>query len=455
MTDLRMPKLSESMEEGTILRWLKRDGENVAAEEELLEIETDKATVTYAAEAAGKLQIVVPEGSTVEVGEIIARVGAAQQNSAPAEPSAPAKPTVAAEDPEEEKTPASTALADDDESPATTAAADVPTPPPTGAEVEAGAPGPDANGARRTVTDEDAPPVATPLARRVARAHGIELGALQGSGPRGRITRGDVLVAAGITEPAEAVEQAPARTVEPAVGVGDGTAERPHGFEICEPNRIQRLIARRMAEAKATVPDFEVELDVTMDRAIAMREELKELESRGATPSLNDFVVKACAIALRRHSRVNASYSDGNFKLHRQVNIGVAVASEDALIVPVIRDADAKSLGTIAGETRRLAARVRAGEVTPPELSGGTFTVSNLGMFGMTAIRPVINLPQAAILGVGAIREMLARVEGEIVDRRMMTLTLTADHRILYGADAARFLAEVKALLESPLNLVL
>jgi pyruvate dehydrogenase E2 component (dihydrolipoamide acetyltransferase) len=210
-----------------------------------------------------------------------------------------------------------------------------------------------------------------------------------------------------------------------------------------------------MAEAKATVPDFEVELDVVMDQAIAMRAELKKLQDDESVPSLNDFVVKACAMALRRHPRVNASYADGQFKLHRRVNIGVAVASEEALVVPVVRDADTKSLGAIAGETRWLAARVRAGQVTPPELSGGTFTVSNLGMFGMTAIRPVINLPQAAILGVGAIREILARVDGEVVDRRTMTLTLTADHRILYGADAARFLDEVKTLLESPLKLAL
>ena len=146
---------------------------------------------------------------------------------------------------------------------------------------------------------------------------------------------------------------------------------------------------------------------------------------------------------------------DGRFKLHRRVNIGIAVATDDALVVPTLADADTKSLGTIANEARRLAARVRSGEITPPELSGGTFTVSNLGMFGMTAIRPVINPPQAAILGVGAIRETLARSGQEIVDRRLMTLTLSGDHRILYGADGARFLADVKALLESPLKLVL
>ena len=406
MTDLTMPRLAEAMEEGTILRWLKQDGESVAAEEDLVEIETDKATVTHAAQAAGTLRIVVAEGNTVAVGEVIARVGPASEIGEAAKPPATVSEAV----------------------------------------------GSDTNGAAQF---GDAPATATPLARRVARAHGVELEALKGSGPRGRITRNDVLVAAGIGRPAQPVRDGAERTAELPAEMGDGSAKRTAEFEIREPTRIQRLIARRMAETKATVPDFEVELDVVMDRSIAMRAELRELADDVPVPSLNDFVVKACAVALRRHPRVNASYADGNFKLHGRVNIGVAVASQDALIVPVIRDADAKSLGAIAGETRRLAGRVRAGEITPPELAGGTFTVSNLGMFGMTAIRPVINLPQAAILGVGAIREVLARDEGGIVDRQTMTLTLTADHRILYGADAARFLAEVKTLLESPLKLVL
>jgi pyruvate dehydrogenase E2 component (dihydrolipoamide acetyltransferase) len=239
---------------------------------------------------------------------------------------------------------------------------------------------------------------------------------------------------------------------KPAVPASDGDA-----FDVQEPTRIQQLIARRMSESRATIPDFEVETEAIMDEVLRMRAALKDAidQDEEAVPSLNDFVVKACAIALRRHPRVNGSYADGRFRLHRRINIGIAVATDDALVVPTLFDADEKSLGTIAREARRLAARVRSGEITPPELSGGTFTVSNLGMFGMTAIRPVINPPQAAILGVGAIRETLARKDGEIVDRRLMTLTLSGDHRILYGADGARFLAEVKALLESPLKLVL
>jgi pyruvate dehydrogenase E2 component (dihydrolipoyllysine-residue acetyltransferase) len=401
MTDVTMPQLADSMEEGTILRWLKHDGETVQAGEDLVEIETDKATVTCPAEFGGVVEIVVAEGGSASVGEVIARVGEGAR---------------AAED-----------------GVAMPPAADVPTPPPpsNGAEPEAEA---------AAVTGSSLP--ATPLAKRVARTHGVELERLSGSGPRGRITRADVLGAAGVSE-------SPAAPVTaPAIEEGDD-------FDTQEPTRIQKLIARRMSESRATIPEFEVETEAIMDEALRIRASLKEAIDEGPVPSLNDFVVKACAIALRRHPRVNGSYSDGRFRLNRRVNIGIAVATDDALTVPILFEADEKSLGTIAREARRLATRVRSGEITPPELSGGTFTVSNLGMFGMTAIRPVINPPQAAILGVGAIRETLARQGGQIVDRRLMTLTLSGDHRILYGADGARFLAEVKALLEAPLKLML
>jgi pyruvate dehydrogenase E2 component (dihydrolipoamide acetyltransferase) len=414
MIEVTMPKLSDSMEDGTILRWLKRDGESVEAGEDLVEIETDKATVTHAAEAAGVVEIVAAEGTNAPVGAVIARVGTT--------PAADAEePTTQAPEPAR-------------------AEADIPTPPPA---ANGGSPA----GEDAAVTGGAVP--ATPLARRVARSHGIELDRISGSGPRGRITRADVLGTVGVTETPAA--PAPAPALAPAAGtMGDGS-------DVQEPTRIQQLIARRMSESRATIPDFEVETEVVMDQALQMRAALKDTTDDDETPvpSLNDFVVKACAIALRRHPRVNGSYADGGFTLHRRINIGIAVATEDALVVPTVFEADAKSLGTIAQETRALAARVRSGAITPHELSGGTFTVSNLGMFGMTVIRPVINPPQAAILGVGAIRETLARHDGEIVDRRLMTLTLSADHRILYGADAARFLANVKALLESPMRLVL
>jgi pyruvate dehydrogenase E2 component (dihydrolipoamide acetyltransferase) len=436
MIEMTMPKLSDSMEEGTILKWLKQDGDQVARDEDLVEIETDKATMTYASDADGALQIVAQEGTTHVVGAVIARFDAAAPGTR--------KPQ------------------------ASQHAADVPTPPgdaPSGAvsghnggasNERAGAVGSEATGMAAT---------ATPLARRAARAHGVELGHVRGTGPRGRITRADVLAAARLAVPAsdaDAPAFAPARVrsrgvPEPgaaAKGEPSGAGAEGH-FEVREPTRLQQTIARRMAEAKATIPEFEVQTEALMDDAIAMRARLSELAGSDPDPTLNDLVVKACAVALRRHPRVNASYADGKFKLHRRINVGFAVAAQDALVVPTLYDAESKSLGAIAGETRRLSERARSGAITPAELSGGTFTVSNLGMFGMTVIRPVINPPQAAILGVGAIRDVLARVDGDIINRAMMTLTLTADHRILYGADAARFLAEVRDLLESPLKLAL
>jgi pyruvate dehydrogenase E2 component (dihydrolipoamide acetyltransferase) len=199
-----------------------------------------------------------------------------------------------------------------------------------------------------------------------------------------------------------------------------------------------------------------VQTEAVMDDAVALRRQLRAAAGDGdPAPSLNDLVIKAAALALREHPLANASYEDDGFTLHDQINVGMAVAGPDALVVPTVFGAAGKSLGQIARETRALAERVREGVISPAELESGTFTVSNLGMFGMTAITPVINPPQSAILGVGALRETLARVDGEIVDRALMTLTLSCDHRILYGADAARFLATIRDLLQAPIRLAL
>jgi pyruvate dehydrogenase E2 component (dihydrolipoamide acetyltransferase) len=214
------------------------------------------------------------------------------------------------------------------------------------------------------------------------------------------------------------------------------------------------VIARRMAESKATVPDFAISTDVDMEGARALRAQLKDAAAEGqSVPSFNDMVVKASALALREFPRANGSYKDGHFELHTRVNVGVAVAGSDALVVPTVFDADTKSLGEIARTTRELAGRVREGTVRPPELGGGTFTVSNLGMYGVTSFTAVVNPPQAAILAVGAMEPRAVVRDGEIVARHTMTITLACDHRILYGADAAQFLARVRALLEQPLSL--
>jgi pyruvate dehydrogenase E2 component (dihydrolipoamide acetyltransferase) len=429
-----MPRLSDSMEEGTILKWLKSDGDVVAAGEDLVEIETDKATMTYASDHDGTLQIVAAEGSSHAVGEIIARVGAAAESTPEPEP-VPTPERDGHQHNGREPQPAGRG------------------PQPAGREPQPAAREPEPAGrepvAEAQVMTVAATSRATPLARRVASEHRVDLEGLTGTGPRGRITRADVLASAGVKAP-PTLSKAPAQTpVTPEVVSSDSDSQ------IQIPSRVQQVIAQRMAAAHATIPSFEVQTEAAMDAALALRSGLKDVAGEDPVPSINDLLIKACALALRRHPRVNASYTEGRFELHPRVNVGFAVAAEEALIVPTVHDADTKSLGAIARETRELAERVRSGKITPTELSGATFTVSNLGMYGVTAIRPVINPPQVSILGVGAARQVLVRSEGEIVDRTLATLTLSSDHRILYGADAARFLADVQALIEAPLRLAL
>jgi pyruvate dehydrogenase E2 component (dihydrolipoamide acetyltransferase) len=274
---------------------------------------------------------------------------------------------------------------------------------------------------------------------------GLDLEALAGSGPGGRIVRADVEAALGRGS------EAPVAT--PVVAQDPGTAKG--SVTVQELSRTQQVVARRSAESKATVPHFTLETEIEMDRCVELRGHLRELAGDDPVPSYNDMIVRACALALREFPRANAAYRDGRFELYSRVNVGVAVAAQDALVVPTVFDADGKSLGAIAGETRALAERVRAGAITPPELSGGTFTVSNLGMYGVTNFSAVINPPQAAILAVGAVRERVVPVDGEPCVRSVMAVTLACDHRILYGADAAEFLARIRALLERPLALLL
>ncbi len=229
-----------------------------------------------------------------------------------------------------------------------------------------------------------------------------------------------------------------------------------------ELTRTQQTIARRMAESKATIPDFSLQAEVDMEECVRLRAELKRLapaDSAAAagtpTPTYNDMVVKASALALREHPVANGSYRDGKVELHSRVNVGVAVAAERALVVPTVFDADEKSLGEISRETRALAERVRAGTITPPELGGGTFTVSNLGMYGVRSFSAIINPPQAGILSVGALEQRAVVHDGELAARHTMALTLVCDHRLLYGADAAQFLARIRELLQAPAALTL
>ncbi|MBA2546219.1 MAG: 2-oxo acid dehydrogenase subunit E2 [Solirubrobacterales bacterium] len=223
-----------------------------------------------------------------------------------------------------------------------------------------------------------------------------------------------------------------------------------------ELTKLQQTVARRMSESKAVAPHFYLQAEVDMTSAVAARRRLKASAPEGeSVPTFNDMVVKACAIALREMPRANGAYKDGRIELYSRVNVGVAVAAQDALVVPTVFDADAKGLRRISADTKALAAKVRDGSITPPELSGGTFTVSNLGMYGVSNFHAVINTPQAAILAVGEVKPKPAVVDGEIVPRDLMGVTLACDHRILYGADGAVFLKRVRELLEEPLGLAL
>ena len=440
MTDITMPRLSDSMQEGTILSWLKQSGEPVQIGDELVEIETDKATMTYESPNAGILEILASEGATLVVGEPIARLGVGTPEDAPA-----ATPAAQNEPAPQNEPGTSTVPRAPRNAPGTRTVPRALQPAAPTAGTTANASGGDGAAVR-----------ATPLARRLAADRKIDLAGVSGSGPRGRVTRADVAAAAAITLPppvfaAVAADSREGSTPRVAPPSGDGTTGAEDQSTLRPLTRVQALIARRMAQTKATVPDFQVQTEVTMNLLLGLRTELKAATDR--PPSVNDFIVKAAALALREFPVANGSYKDGSFELHSRINIGVAVAADGALIVPTVTDADSRSIGGIASEVRRLAAAVRQGTVTPSELSGATFTVSNLGMYGMTAITPVINAPQAAILGVGATRTVLARVDGEIVDREMMTLTLSCDHRILYGAEASQFLFRIRELLEQPLLL--
>lgn len=404
-----MPRLSDSMEEGTIVRWLKRDGDEIARGEELVEIETDKATMAYESDTVGTLQITAQEGATLPVGAKIAVIG--DDDSAPTETANEAVAVAQAE----ASAPAAT--------PAPVAESAPPSPasePASGERVKA-----------------------SPIARRIAGEIGLDLHSVSGSGPGGRIVKADV---EGAGTAASASASVSTTSGDEASGRGSITST--------EPTRTQSLIARRMAESRATVPSFTLQISVDMTTATTLRAELKASANDGqAVPTINDMVVKACALALREQPQANGAWRDGHFEHYSRVNVGVAVAGADTLVVPTVFDADTKTLAEISAETGALAERVRSGTITPPQTSGGTFTVSNLGMFGVRSFEAVINAPQAAILAVGAVEQRPAVHDGAIEPRMLMELTLACDHRILYGADGAKLLARIKALLEAPLSL--
>jgi pyruvate dehydrogenase E2 component (dihydrolipoamide acetyltransferase) len=420
--EIVMPHLSDSMEEGTILQWFVAEGDAVAEGEPLVEVETDKASVTYESEHDGTvLTINAQAGDSVAVGAVIAVVGdAGEETGVPARSQAAPGTSAAPSTSATSGTSSGTAAASGTGAASGTVAAP-PAPTGTGGRVKA-----------------------SPLARRIAAELGVDLGTLAGSGPHGRVIRSDVERSA-----AQAGGGAGNGVdTRPAAGGAKGETTRQ------DLSRLQQTIARRMAESRATVPDFELRCEVDMTRAVALREQLRDVCER--PPSYNDFIVKAAALALREFPRVNGSYRDAAFEQYSRVNVGIAVAAQDALVVPTIVDADTKSLTEIAAAARALAAKVRDGSISPSELGGSTFSISNLGMHGIDSFSAVINPPQAAILAVGSLKPRpVVDDAGAIVARPTIHLTLACDHRILYGADGARFLARVRELLEQPIALLL
>jgi pyruvate dehydrogenase E2 component (dihydrolipoamide acetyltransferase) len=416
--EVAMPRLSDSMEEGTVLKWIKQVGDEVAVGEELVEIETDKANMGYEADVAGTLlEILVQENETAPVGAVIARVGDPQA----------AGPVTAGDPPSPPVAKASSATVP-------------PTAPPAAQAASA-----NGTGSGRVK--------ASPLARRIASELGVDLAGLSGSGPAGRIVKRDV-EAVGAA-PATPAARAPSPEV-PTPVVPDAHETAKGTVETVELTKLQQVVARRMAESKATAPHFYLTSEVDMSAAVTARARIKEISAEGeVVPSFNDMVVKACAIALKKFPRANGAYKDGRFELYSRVNVGIAVAAQDALVVPTIFDADKKGLREIATDARGLAAKVRDASITPPELSGATFTVSNLGMYGISSFEAIVNSPQAGILAVGAITDKPVVKNSEIVPGKVMEMTLSCDHRILYGADGAEFLAEVRRLLEEPIGLAL
>src|ERR1700736_6275536 len=458
MSEVNMPKLSDTMEEGTVLEWKKQDGDQVSKGDVLAEIESDKASFEIEAESAGVLHIVVDKGSPVPVAQQIATIGGeapARKESAPRTEEAAAKAEQGEAEPGRE--PGNDKAERPAEEPAASAAEEPTEQPP--AEGEAAAEAPARTAEAEEQEPEERPAAAgrerqaqangvksSPLARRLARETGVDLSTLTGSGPEGRIVKEDVLAAAeesGGGRPAEAPPVRPRRRAGQEV-------------EIEEPNRMQATIARRMTASKTTVPHFYVTVEARVDEAVRMRQQLKEMVPNADRVTMTDMLTRACAIALLRFPEVNASWVDGHFERKRSVNIGLAVppAQGLGLLVPVVHDVERKDLVQISIESRQVIERARSGKPSQGDLEGGTFSISNLGMYGVDEFSAISTPPESAILAVGMIKDAPVVEDGRLVPGKVMRMTLSVDHRVFYGATAAQFMAEVKKLVENPASLI-
>jgi pyruvate dehydrogenase E2 component (dihydrolipoamide acetyltransferase) len=431
-TEIKLPRLGQGMESGTIVRWLKSEGDEVQKGEPLYELDTEKVTQEVEADASGVLlKIAVQEGE-VEVGRTIAVIGEQgeevsvdggdggrpQEAEAEAEAPAPAEQEPAAdEEPAEEgsRAPARDAERERGRAASAEAAREAPSGP----------------------TRVDGRVKASPLARRIARERGVDLAALSGTGPEGRIVAEDVERAAATGVPAAAPAAAPA----PAQ-VGE--------VEEVALTSIRKTIARRLTEAWEA-PAFQISMSADMTRALALRERLVALKPEdGAKPTVSDVLTKVCAVALMRHREINAHFAGDRVLRFPTANVGIAVAAPQGLIVPVVKGAERLSIQEIANVRADLVGRTRDGKLKQDDLADGTFTISNLGMYGVEQFIAVLNPPQAAILAVGAAEPRAVAEDGEVVVRPTMTMTLTCDHRAVDGAAASEFLRTVKAFLEEP-----
>ena len=444
-TKVIMPKLSPTMEEGQISRWLKKEGDKVAMGEPLAEIDTDKATMEMQALANGVLRkILINEGQSAPLGQLIAIIGepnediASLLSEAPAAAAAPALKEPAPQEPEPPAAPAPRP-----------APAEQPAPQAQAAAAGAGSVG---NGRQTPVAAAPSGRlIVSPLAARMAAESGLDLRSVQGSGPGGRIIKKDIEAALSQPKAAPSAQRYP-RAVEPArfqpAPVAAASAYRD------EPaSEIRKTIAKRLVTSLGPVPHFFLTTEIEMDRAAEMRHGINALDP-DLKISINDIVIKVVAAALIQHPEVNASFQEKFVRYYEHADIGVAVAIEDGLITPVVRSADQKSLSQIAAEVRELAERARTKRLKPEEYTGATFSISNLGMFGIDEFTAVINPPEGAILAVGAMTPKPVVRDNEIVVRQMMRVTMSCDHRVIDGATGAKFLQTFKKILENPLYLV-
>jgi pyruvate dehydrogenase E2 component (dihydrolipoamide acetyltransferase) len=460
---LDMPKLSPTMEEGQISVWHKKEGDSIGVDDLLAEVETDKATMEYRSFDKGTiLKILTPEGSVVRLGQPVAIIGSpgedvsalvAQMSEGKAPGAAPKAEKAPENAPVKAEVPKDQTPAPRGDVPAATPAPAVPSPPlPTSPSPTETAPAGSAGEPGRVK--------ASPYVRKLARERDVDLSGVTGSGPNGRIVARDLEnLPAQAAAPAA---QAPAPEAAPAAAPAHAAA--PEGLaapEVRPLSMMRKAIARRLTESKQTVPHFYLTIDVDADPLVALREQLNAELAAGAeagkdTPklSLNDLLVKACAVALRRVPECNAQFSPDAILVHKRVDISVAVAVSEGLVTPVVRDADKKSLVAISTEVRELAVRAKAKKLKPEEMANGTFSISNLGMFGIDEFAAVINPPEGAILAVGQVRREPVVKGDSVVPGRRMAMTLSCDHRVVDGAVGATFLKALRALLERPMQIL-